>query len=173
MSSALSAADVTAIFSKGLPAPTFPYSATLLSANQVLLRQNGKYYAFSSTLSNQTVSAKSVTSMLINSLWTVGFPAERMPPKRGGILITLKFLQSPKDHSDFDVAHFSGTATYTTSFTLSPIDKCRQHAIFKILVELKILPASRSTLRTLASLSCHLMRLILLRQSSGVRINYK
>lgn len=119
LSSALSAADGTAIFSKGLPAPTSPYSATLLSANRVLLRRNGKY-VFSSTLSNQ---AKSVTSMPINSSWTVDFPAGRMPPKRGGISIILKSLQSLKDHSDFDVAHFSGTTTYTTSFTLSSIDK--------------------------------------------------
>lgn len=91
LSSALSAVDVTAIFSKGLPAPTSPYSATLLSANQILLRQNGKY-VFSSMLFNQTVSAKSVTSMPINSSWTVGFLAERMPPERGGISITLKSL---------------------------------------------------------------------------------
>ncbi|OCK88316.1 glycoside hydrolase family 106 protein [Cenococcum geophilum 1.58] len=60
LSSALSAVDVTAIFSK-------------------------------------------VTSMPINSSWTVGFLAEH--------------------HSDFDVAHFSGTATYTASFALSSIDK--------------------------------------------------
>lgn len=33
LSSALSTADVTAIFSKGLPAPTSPYSVTVLSAN--------------------------------------------------------------------------------------------------------------------------------------------
>jgi hypothetical protein len=90
--SALSAADVTAIFSKGLPAPTSPYSATLLSANQILLRQNGKY-VFSSTLFNQTISAKSVTSMPINSSRTVDFLAERMPPERGGISITLKSVE--------------------------------------------------------------------------------
>ena len=94
----------------------------LSSANQVLLRWNGKY-VFSSTLSNQTVSAKSVTSTPINSSWTVDFLVELMPPKRGGISITLKFLQPLKDHSDFDVAHFPSTATYTTSFTLSSIDK--------------------------------------------------
>jgi hypothetical protein len=46
-----------------------------------------------------------------------------MPPKRGGISITLKFLQSLKDHLDFDVAHFPSTASPTTSFTLSSIDK--------------------------------------------------
>ena len=41
LSSALSAADVTAIFSKGLPAPTSPYSATLLckSGSAALERQ--------------------------------------------------------------------------------------------------------------------------------------
>ena len=89
--SALSAADATATFSKGLLAPTSPYSSTPLSANQVLLRQNGKYI-FSSTLYNQTVSAKSVTSMPVSSSWAADFLAERMPPEKGGISITLKSL---------------------------------------------------------------------------------
>lgn len=50
LSSALSAADVTATFSKGLPAPTSPYSATLLckSGSAALERQ----IRLSSTLSN-------------------------------------------------------------------------------------------------------------------------
>ncbi len=47
--------------------------------------------------------------------WTVQFPAWSKAPSS----VTLPRLQSLHKHADFNVRHFSGTAVYTASFTLS------------------------------------------------------
>ena len=58
----------------------------------------------------------SVSSTPINSTWTVTFPSNRLPKSNPNLSIQLTELQSLHLHPDFDVAHFSGTATYTTTF---------------------------------------------------------
>ena len=113
--SSLNVTQVNAIYSIGLPLPDDPPTAEITGDNELLIRQNGNY----SLVVSQTaipIPVTSVTSTPINSTWTVTFSSNRLPESNSNLSIQLTELQSLHLHPDFDVAHFSGTATYTTTF---------------------------------------------------------
>ncbi|KAI8675736.1 hypothetical protein NCS57_00475600 [Fusarium keratoplasticum] len=96
----LKAAEIKALFEQGLPQPNSPSPIELRGSDKALFRRGGN------------------TLVSLNGSWEVSFPADRLPKKRGSLTIELPQLKSLKDHEDFDVAHFSGTATYKTKFQL-------------------------------------------------------
>ncbi len=67
----------------------------------------------------------------LSQAWKVEFPSWSKAPAA----ITLPHLQSLHKHTDFNIRHFSGTATYRKTFTLSPsqVDSLRSG---RILLEL-------------------------------------
>jgi hypothetical protein len=113
--SSLNVTQVNAVYSLSLPLPDDPPAAEITGENKLLIRQNGKY----SLVVNQKaipIPITSVSSTPINSTWTVTFPSNRLPKSNPNLSLQLTELQSLHLHPDFDVAHFSGTATYTTTF---------------------------------------------------------
>ncbi len=70
------------------------------------------------TLHRQGIPAPTYEGKMIKDIsseWQVKFPSWSKAPKQ----IDLPFLQSLHKHDNFDVKHFSGTATYQKTFTLS------------------------------------------------------
>ena len=63
--------------------------------------------------------------------WQVGFPAWSKAPSE----IKLSYLQSLHQHTDFNVQHFSGTATYRKTFTLTR-SQLRKQQKQQVLLEL-------------------------------------
>ncbi|GAB7354325.1 hypothetical protein MBLNU459_g4839t1 [Dothideomycetes sp. NU459] len=115
-----SASDVKAAFADGLPAPSAPPSLTFLSDGSVLAREDGNY-SFQAQNATYSPAVAGTKTYAINGSWSVTLPADRLPPSRGNqnLTITLATLTSLKNHEDFDVAHFSGTATYRSTFNAS------------------------------------------------------
>jgi hypothetical protein len=113
--SSLNVTQVKTIYSLGLPLPDDPPAAEITGDNELLVRQNGNY----SLVVNRKaipIPITSVSSTPINSTWTVTFPSNRLPKSNPNLSIQLIELQSLHLHPNFDIAHFSGTATYKTTF---------------------------------------------------------
>jgi hypothetical protein len=119
---ALSPAEIQAQYAAGVPEPYLPKAATLTPGSELLIRQNGNYEVTVGSKSN-TIKVSSVTTNTLSNPWLVTFPAQSMPKKKPTLAITLKKLESLHLNANFDVAHFSGTATYSTTFTLKSLSK--------------------------------------------------
>lgn len=115
--SALTVSEVGSIYSAGLPAPHSPPSLEVLQSGRLLVRENGGY-SITSPTGSTSFEVGDISTIPINDTWTVSFPANRMPRERNNLNIALPKLQSLHLHEDFDIAHFSGTATYRTTFEL-------------------------------------------------------
>lgn len=113
----LKAADIKALLEQGLPQLDSPSPIEFRGSNKALFRRGGKY-TFSAGGKKTSVEVPSLPIVSLNGSWEVSFPADRLPKKRGKLTVELPQLKSLKDHEDFDVAHFSGTATYMTKFQL-------------------------------------------------------
>ncbi|KAL6360963.1 hypothetical protein LRP88_04424 [Fusarium phalaenopsidis] len=113
----LKAAEIKALFEQGLPQPDYPWPIELKGSSKALFRRGGKY-TFSAGGKNTGVEVPSLPVVSLDGSWEVSFPADRLPKKRGSLTVELTQLKSLKDHEDFDIAHFSGTATYKTKFQL-------------------------------------------------------
>ncbi|KAI5852787.1 hypothetical protein DFP73DRAFT_602938 [Morchella snyderi] len=114
--SSLTAADISALFENDLPEPIAPPAIEILNQkNSLLFRENGEFKFNLSNGRTKSLNITSVSSTTISGPWTVSLP------EGSGVNsnITLDKLQSLHKHDDFDIAHFSGTATWTTSFNFS------------------------------------------------------
>lgn len=119
---ALPLSDIQAQYASGVPDPYLPKPASLTSDSALLIRQNGNYQVTAGAKSNN-LKVTSVTTTTLSNPWLVTFPAQFMPKKKPTLAITLQKLESLHLHPNFDVAHFSGTATYSTTFTLKTLSK--------------------------------------------------
>jgi hypothetical protein len=88
-------------------------------ANTFLFTQNGNY-EFSGKKASK-ISIQDCKQQLIESKWQVQFSGKAGAPNP----IELGKLQSLRLHPDFDVKHFSGTATYFNTITLNKADFIR------------------------------------------------
>jgi hypothetical protein len=116
---ALSSSEVKTIFESGVPASMLPKPATLTPESKLLVRQNGNYTVTEGSNRTKSIMVSSVESFIIETPWTVKFPANLMPKNTSTLSIQLANLTSLHLHSNFDVAHFSGTATYSTTFSIT------------------------------------------------------
>ncbi len=82
----------------------------------LVIRQNGNYSLHFSTGQSKTFQISDIDKPIeLKGPWQVNFPANLGAPSQ----ITLQKLISLHKHSDDGVKYFSGTATYTQSFTIS------------------------------------------------------
>jgi hypothetical protein len=119
MSRALSQSEVKSLYETGVPEPPLPKPATLTSDSRLLVRQNGNYTITEASNHTKSIIVSSVETFVLKNQWTVTFPANRMPNGASSLSIQLANLTSLHLHPNFDVAHFSGTATYSTTFEIS------------------------------------------------------
>jgi hypothetical protein len=119
---ALSASEIQAVYTAGVPDPNPPRAVKLTTTSDLLIRQNGNY-AITVGSKRNTIKVSSVTSTTLSNPWIVTFPAQFMPKKTPTLSISLEKLESLHLNGNFDVAHFSGTATYSTTFTLKSLSK--------------------------------------------------
>ncbi|CZR65587.1 uncharacterized protein PAC_15487 [Phialocephala subalpina] len=118
---ALSQSEIQALYTAGVPDPYLPKAASLTPTSELLIRQNGSYTITSSSNTSTTIKVSSVTSTTLSNPWTVTFPPQFMPKNTQTLSIELEKLESLHMHPNFDVAHFSGTATYSTTFNLKSL----------------------------------------------------
>ncbi|KAI5806183.1 hypothetical protein EDC01DRAFT_748246 [Geopyxis carbonaria] len=114
---ALSDAAVKARFDAGAPGWR-AHAVRDVGGGRVLVRENGEY-TITASATTRTVAVTAAVATPLSTLqpWSVTFPSSS---KIAGP-VTMQNLSSLHLHADFDVAHFSGTATYTTSFSLPPL----------------------------------------------------
>ncbi|MDR1817267.1 MAG: hypothetical protein LBR07_03620 [Puniceicoccales bacterium] len=93
--------------------------------------------AFSATLSNGATLTRTVAAVpapvVIGGPWQLTFPPNWGAPAA----VKLDKLISWTDHPDAGVRYFSGTGTYTTSFTLPPHSPTAPHSLILDLGDLK------------------------------------
>jgi len=111
---ALTEQQVVGLFNKGLPVSEVPIDLKLkqLSAGHLEAEvfKNGTYNIKSANSTKQ-INVNNCESAVIKGAWNVTF-------SDGTPAIELPELISLHRHSDFDVKHFSGTATYRKSITV-------------------------------------------------------
>jgi hypothetical protein len=115
---ALSESEVKALYESGSPEPPLPKAITLTPDSKLLIRQNGNYSITDASNVTKSIIVSSVESFVVDNPWTVQFPTSRMPRNTPTLSIKLVNLTSLHLHPNFDVAHFSGTATYSTTFNI-------------------------------------------------------
>lgn len=115
---ALSQSDISALFNSGPPPPPISKAATVTAGSKILIRKNGLYTITEAPSTTKSINVSSIDSFVVSNPWTVTFPADRMPKNTPTLSIQLTNLTSLHLHSNFDIAHFSGTATYSTTFTV-------------------------------------------------------
>ncbi|HEY0624483.1 glycosyl hydrolase [Sphingomonas sp.] len=111
-SRALPAGEIARLAALPLPAPPAPPAFTLASGPEagLLLWENGRY-----VVGDRTIDASGIAPpAALAKPWQVSFPEGLGAPAR----VTLDRLQSLHRHADAGVRHFSGTASYATSFTV-------------------------------------------------------
>ena len=114
---ALGAEEIKAEFAKGEPYGVADVPAADYAPDGgLLLFENGEY-VLEGTAGTETVKVKGIPAVkdLSAGGWTVSFPEGLGAPAK----ISLDKLVPLQKHSDDGVRHFSGTATYRTSFKLS------------------------------------------------------
>jgi hypothetical protein len=115
----LSSSDVSNQYLKGLPDPPAANPFSVVSANEILVRQNGNYTVTTKANITSSFQISGIQNTTIQEAWKVTFPVERLPLSyTKDLTITLPSLISLKKHSDFDVSHFAGTAVYETTFAV-------------------------------------------------------
>lgn len=110
----LAPSEIEEIYGDGLPAPD-PPSPISFGANTAFFREDGDYDVVMTGNNSKMVHIEDTATLPVNRSWTVTIPSAGLPASRadGDLTFVLEELQSLKDHADFDVAHFSGTARYT------------------------------------------------------------
>lgn len=111
-SRALPAGQIARLATLPLPAPPAPPAFTFASGPEagLLLWENGRY-----TVGDRTIEASGIAPPAeLAEPWRIRFPQGLGAPAE----VTLDRLQSLHRHADAGVRHFSGTAGYTTSFTV-------------------------------------------------------
>ena len=96
------------------PLPIISFAAENAGKPAVLISEPGRYVLTRATGPAQTVQVPVLAPLPVNGPWQVAFPEGWGAPAA----ITLDPLVSWPDHPDPGVQHFSGTATYRTSFDL-------------------------------------------------------
>jgi hypothetical protein len=136
----LTAEKIKGIYLAGLPAPELPEGIavkqhTAAGHPEALIWSNGKY-----TLQNQQgksihITAGDCRTAIVSTPWKVKFPVE------SGVaaVITLPKLISLRLHPDFDVQHFSGTATYMNQLTLTKKDMAKGCRLYLDLGRVEVL----------------------------------
>ena len=114
----LSNETILQLFKKGLPAPALPSAITLKRTGNKLLKAivwgNGNYFIKNNSRSTK-LQIKNCKVIPIENSWEIKFPSNSGAPSS----IQLEKLHSLHLHTEFGVKHFSGTATYFTSFQFS------------------------------------------------------
>ena len=113
----LTGEEITAIVNKGVPAPELIAPAKYASDGGLLFFENGTYTARNASGATETIKVKGIPAPrdLTAAGWTVTFPEKLGAPAQ----IALDKLMPLQNHPDEGVKHFSGTATYKTTFKLS------------------------------------------------------
>jgi hypothetical protein len=96
------------------PVPMVAFTTAAGGKPSALIGQPGHYVVSRASGASQVIDAPALEPMPVNGPWQVAFPAGWGAPAS----ITLDQLISWPDHPDPGVQHFSGTATYRTSFEL-------------------------------------------------------
>jgi hypothetical protein len=108
---ALPSDAIVRLAAAGLPPPEALPAFTLAPGPGLLLWENGRYVA-----GERTIDATGIAPPAeVPGPWQVAFPAGMGAPP--GVM--LERLQSLHRHADPGVRHFSGTASYSTSFTVA------------------------------------------------------
>ncbi|MEJ6979717.1 glycosyl hydrolase [Pedobacter sp. P351] len=141
---ALSRAEIEALFRKGLPdSINTPSASVAVNPNgklKALFWSNGKYALKGPNSVTEIGLITQCNSRSISGSWKVQFPKGTGAPAE----ITLSELISLKDHPDFNVKHFSGTASYFKIMMLSADDLQAGKRLFldlgrvEVIAELKI-----------------------------------
>ncbi len=102
-----------------VPPPIWPPTPPLwIEGDFVWASENGTWKVIRQTGTTCEITVDDVPApRSISSSWKVSFPAGYGAPDQ----ITLAELKSLSEHSDPGVKHFSGTATYSCSFTSPPV----------------------------------------------------
>ncbi|MBL9205705.1 MAG: hypothetical protein JNN01_11505, partial [Opitutaceae bacterium] len=97
------------------PSAAFRFQRTVTGALTVQAIQNGRVaLRFASGRRAEAVATAVPAPMAVDGPWQLQFPRDRGAPDS----LTLPKLQSWSKHPNAGVAHFSGTATYCTSFDI-------------------------------------------------------
>ena len=112
---ALSNETILQLFKKGLPAVELPSTIILKRTGSKIVKavawENGNYLLKDNKKTTQ-LQIKHCKEVKIENPWQVSFPVNSGAPSS----IQLEKLNSLHLHPEFGVKHFSGTATYITSF---------------------------------------------------------
>jgi hypothetical protein len=141
----LSTDEIARLASTALPAPDGPPAVELATTEAgLLLWRNGSY-----TAGNRTIAARDIPpSSEIAGPWQVDFPPDLGAPAS----IALPTLVSLRHHQDFGVRHFSGTASYRTSFQIDRGTLGGRRRIFLDLGRVEVVAAVRVNGRELGNL---------------------
>ncbi|UCD51460.1 MAG: hypothetical protein JSW27_02285, partial [Phycisphaerales bacterium] len=117
----LSPLKIRELYERGLPEPPdLPPARFVVEKGAVrgLFTQNGVYELFTSSDNTKVVTIEHCGVKKAARPWTVRFPLGSGAPEQ----IALTRLISLRQHSDFNVKHFAGTAAYHTRLEISPRD---------------------------------------------------
>ena len=118
------------LFKKGLPPAELPTAISLKRASNKVLKaivwENGNYFIKDNSRSTK-LEIRNCKVIPMGNPWQIKFPSGSGAPSS----IQLEELQSLHLHHEFGVKHFSGTATYITSFQFS-----EKNAEQKVLLDL-------------------------------------
>ena len=110
--SALSPEQIKALYSKGLPKPIALTPVELKKNDagniEATIRENGQYKVAKGSLIQDFGQISTCKRLAINNDWKVRFPIHSGAPDSIG----LNVLKSLRLNDDFNVKHFSGTASY-------------------------------------------------------------
>ncbi|MDI9551749.1 MAG: glycosyl hydrolase family 43 [Bacteroidales bacterium] len=114
---ALTSAEIKAEFQKGEPFGIAPVEKVKYASSGLLFFENGEYTATKADGSAEIISISGIADPkdLTAAGWTVSFPENLGAPAQ----ISMPRLEALHKNVDPDVKYFSGTATYTTTFSLA------------------------------------------------------
>lgn len=101
---------IAGLAAASLPPPEAPPAFTLAAGPALVIWENGRY-----TTGERTIDAAGIAPPVeLPGPWQVAFPSGLGAPAG----VVLERLHSLHRHPDFGVRHFSGTASYSTSFAV-------------------------------------------------------
>ncbi|MBN1181656.1 MAG: hypothetical protein JXB49_05160 [Bacteroidales bacterium] len=110
----LTTQEISDIYARGIPKPSKPFTVQE-NSGKLQFFADGAYKLKSADGSEKSLNITGTNVLPLNNEWTVTFPSASGAPEK----ITMKEI-IPLQKSDIaGVKYFSGTATYTTDFTIS------------------------------------------------------